>query len=231
MKRRVKLHGFIIFLAILAIILFPDVLLRESRADSSDGILVILGIASVLLGQIIRLSSRGWKAEQSQSGSTLVESGPYAFVRNPMYLGILLIGLGLVLMLFKWWAIYAFLLFFTLIYIKLIFQEEKKLLLAFPGIYPAYRAKVPSIFPSFKMLVKTEISTYLPLKFSWLKREMGSILGVLIFAILVKSWSDVRGGGYILSLQRLALILLMIILASGLAAYLIKRTDASAKSI
>lgn len=231
MKKRVKLHGFIIFIAILSIILLPGIFLRNSRIDFVDEILTTLGIALVLLGQIFRLSSRGFKSELSRNGFALVERGPYAFVRNPMYLGILLIGLGLVLMLFKWWAICIFLIFFSLIYIRLILQEEKKLLRVFPGIYQEYRGKVPAIIPSFKTLARAEISNYLPLKFSWLKREIGSIFGVLIFAILVKSWENIRGGGYLFCLQRLTKLLLMVILAAGLAAYLIKKTNARAKSI
>jgi protein-S-isoprenylcysteine O-methyltransferase Ste14 len=231
MKQRVKLHGSIIFFSIVLIVFFPDIFLRKGRMDFTDEILAALGIALVLLGQIFRLSSRGYKSELSKNGSALVEAGPYAFVRNPMYLGILLIGLGLVLMLFKWWAICIFLIFFSLIYIRLILQEEKKLLRVFPGIYQEYRKKVPAIIPSFKTLARAEISGYLPLKFYWLKREIGSIFGVLTFAILVKSWENIRGGGYLFCLERLTKLLLMVILAAGLAAYLIKKTNARAKSI
>jgi len=231
MKKRIKIHGFIIFLAVIIIISFPKIFLRDAPAVFPEDLLTVLGIASVLLGQIFRLSSRGFTSELSKNGFALVESGPYAFVRNPMYLGIILIGLGLVLMLFKWWAICIFFVFFALIYLNLIFQEEKKLIQAFPGAYEAYRKKVPAIIPTFKMVVKTEMSAYLPLKLPWIKREVGSISGVLAFATIIKCWESLRGGGYLLCVQRFVVILLMITLSMGLAAYLIKKTDELAKSV
>jgi protein-S-isoprenylcysteine O-methyltransferase Ste14 len=230
MKKRIKIHGFLIFLAVSAILVFPDIFLRDTGGGFSDEILAIVGIALVLLGQLFRLSSRGFKSELSRNGAALVESGPYSFVRNPMYLGIILIGSGLVMVIFKWWAICAFLLIFGLIYIRLIFQEEKKLIQLFPVAYPTYKAKVPAIVPSLKMLAQTEVSSYLPLKYSWLKREIGSISGVLIFILLVRSWENMRAGGYILCLERFVALLFMIFLAAGLAAYLIRKTDAVAKN-
>jgi len=230
MKKRIKIHGFIIFLSIIIIAIFPDVFLRFS-ADLTDYILTNIGMGFVLLGQIFRLSSRGYKAEQSKNGAVLVVGGPYSLVRNPMYLGIILIGLGLVIMLFKWWAICIFLVFFTLIYIKLIFQEEKRLIQLFPGVYEEYRKKIPAILPSLRMLSRTEISSYLPLKLSWLKKEVGSISSVLIFAILVKSWESFKSGENCFYFYKLITLLVIIISAAILAAYLIKRSNAKAKSI
>jgi hydrogenase maturation factor HypF (carbamoyltransferase family) len=81
--------------------------------DILDDTMEIFGIALILLGQIFRVSGRGYKAEQSQQGQVLIEGGPYILVRNPMYLGILLIGLGIVLMLFNWWVICFFIIFFS----------------------------------------------------------------------------------------------------------------------
>ena len=231
MKRRIKVHGFIIFCALLAIAAFPKVFLRSGSLGLSEEVLSIVGIACVLMGQIFRLSSRGFKSEQSKNGGALVESGPYSLVRNPMYLGIILIGLGLVVMLFRWWAICVFLAAFSFIYIRLIFQEEKKLINSFGAIFEAYRKKVPAIIPSFSMALNSEISDYLPLKFSWLRREIGSICGVLFFALIVKSWENISTAGYVLVVERLAVLILMIILAAVLAVYLIKKTDACKKSL
>jgi protein-S-isoprenylcysteine O-methyltransferase Ste14 len=231
MKRRIKVHGFIIFCALLIIIAFPSVFLRSGSLGLSEEVLSIVGIACVLMGQIFRLSSRGFKSEQSKSGGALVESGPYSLVRNPMYLGIILIGLGLVVMLFRWWAICVFLAAFSFIYIRLIFQEEKKLINLFGATFEAYRKKVPAIIPSFSMALKSEISNYLPLRPSWLKREIGSICGVLVFALAVKSWENISTAGYVFIVERLAVLILMIILTAALAAYLISKTNACKKSL
>lgn len=231
LKSRVRVHGFIIFCTLLVVTVFPKVFLRSGSLGLSEEVLSIVGIACVLLGQIFRLSSRGFKSEQSKNGGALVEGGPYSLVRNPMYLGIILIGLGLVMMLFKWWAICVFLVVFSSIYIRLIFQEEKKLVNLFGATFKAYCKKVPAIIPSFNMALNSEISNYLPLKSSWLKREMGSICGVLVFALAVKSWENISVVGYVLIVERLAVLILMIILAAALAVYLISKTDVCKKSL
>ena len=230
MKQRVRVHGFIIFCTLLVIAVFPRVLLRSGSLGLSEEILSIVGITCVLLGQIFRLSSRGFKSEQSKNGGALVEGGPYSLVRNPMYLGIILIGLGLVMMLFKWWAICVFLVVFSFIYIRLIFQEEKKLINLFGATFEAYRKNVPAIIPSFNMALSSEISDYLPLKVSWLRREIGSICGVLFFALVVKLWGNISIAGHVFVVEGLAVLILMIVLAAALAAYLIRKTDVCKKS-
>ena len=231
LKSRVRIHGFIIFCTLLTITVFPRVFLRSATPGLSEEILSVIGIACVLMGQIFRLSSRGFKSEQSNNGGALVGGGPYSLVRNPMYLGIVLIGMGLVMMLFRWWAICVFLAVFSAIYIRLIFQEERKLSNLFGSTFEAYRKKVPAIIPSFSVALNSEISNYLPLKPPWLKREVGSICGVLIFALAVKSWENVPAAGYALIVERLAVLILMIILATVLAAYLISKTNACKKSL
>jgi len=231
LKNRVRVHGFIIFCTLLAIIVYPKLFLRSGSVGSSEEILTVAGVACVLMGQIFRLSSRGFKSEQSKSGGALVEGGPYSLVRNPMYLGIILIGMGLVMMLFRWWAICVFLAVFSAIYIRLIFQEEKKLVKLFGATFEAYRKKVPAIIPSFRVGAGGEISSYLPLKASWLQREIGSICGVLVFALIVKFWENIYAAGYALALLNLSVFIFMIVLAAALAAYLIKKTDAVKKSL
>jgi protein-S-isoprenylcysteine O-methyltransferase Ste14 len=154
-----------------------------------------LGFALILLGQTIRVSARGYKAENSRESQALIQGGPYQIVRNPMYLGIFLIGLGVVLAVFKWWAVLIFIIIFAIRYIMLIFNEEKKLLLLFPGSYKDYCRRVPRIIPSFSSLIRLDISEYLPIKLSWFKKEIGSILVLLFLTLVVESWEDVAREG------------------------------------
>ncbi len=152
------------------IVLFPSFFFRHQRLGSLEEIAEIFGIALILFGQLIRTSARGYKSEQSQNGHALIQGGPYSLVRNPMYLGILLIGLGIALMLFQWWAMAVFLIVFIVRYLLLIFKEEKKLLEVFSGQYKIYQGKVPRLIPPLTMLLQADISEYLPLKLSWLKK-------------------------------------------------------------
>ena len=225
MKRRLKINGVIITLAVLLIAVFPNFFMPYNTADAWDEILDMFGITFIILGQIIRVSARGYKSEHSLQGAALIQGGTYSLVRNPMYLGIFLIGLGIVLTLFKWWVICLFLLVFITRYILLIFKEEKKLLAMFPGEYLDYQRKVPRILPSLATVLQRDINEYLPMKLPWLKKEIGSILAVLFFTLLMESWQDIQNEGWATYQEEALTIIITIILFIALLIYLSKRTE------
>jgi len=229
MKKRIRHNGIIMCCSALIILIFPGWFLRKGTPVYLDQAAEICGMALIFLGQIFRISARGFKAEHSRDGEVLLQSGPYALVRNPMYLGITLIGLGIVLMLFKLWVLCIFLLFFLLRYILLIFQEEKKLQSFFPQDYPQYQKLTPRIFPSLGMLLGKEMSEYLPLRLSWLKKEIGPILAVLLVALGLGAWKDIKNGGINVYLNRAAAILVIAILFMWLAIYLTRGTGNNLK--
>jgi len=235
MKKRLKINGIIIFLAIILLIFFPALFFRSAKESSWNAFTKLFGIALILLGQILRACGRGYKSEHSQSGHSLIQGGPYALVRNPMYLGILFIGLGIVLMLFRLWVIVIFLCVFIWRYTLLIFKEEKKLLAMFPGAYLDYQQKVPRLLPSLAAILQKDIAGYLPLKLSWLKKEIGPITAVLLLVLFIESWMDLKGAGIRACLKDAGLFLATITVFIFLIIYLIRRTnnhqkDASGKS-
>jgi protein-S-isoprenylcysteine O-methyltransferase Ste14 len=234
MKKRVKINGFIIFFACLLIVSFPTIFFRNNKPTSSfsfDTVAEVFGITFILLGQIFRVSSRGFKSEHSRDGHSLIQNGPYALVRNPMYLGILLIGAGIVLMLFNWWVIGIFLLVFIIRYLRLIFKEEKKLQAMFAYDYPTYQEKVPRILPSLSCLWEKDISEYLPLKLSWLKKEIGSILVVLLTVLFLESWEDIKNKGIAIYFKEVVSIIAIILLFIAFVIYLSKRTVSLEKNV
>jgi len=231
MKRRIKINGVIIFLATVLIAAFPSLFIHTASEGLQGLVEDILGIALILSGQILRVSARGYKAEYSGQGKLLVQTGPYAIVRNPMYLGILLIGTGIVLVLFRLWVGVIFIIVFTFRYLLLIFKEEKKLLVLFPKEYPAYQKRVPRIKPSFTFLLEKDITEYLPLKFVWLKKEIGTILAVLLATFLLEAWQDIKTVGIRAFSEETAAIIITILLFMGLVIYLNMRTESLAKDV
>jgi len=227
MKKRLGINGVIIVLALALILIFPTLFFRSSNGIYYDEIAEIFGIAFILLGQLLRTSARGYKAEHSRQGESLIISGPYSLARNPMYLGILLIGLGIVLVLFQWWVAGVFLLIFILRYVLLIFKEEKKLLKIFPEEYTAYQLQVPRLWPLPADLLERDIAQYLPLRISWLKREIGTIIAVLLLTLLLESWEDIKSEGVKAYLKEGVGLLLVILFFICLVWYLSKKTDAS----
>ena len=221
MKKRLKINGLVMFLATLLLASFPALFLRKDIIGSWDTVAEIFGIVLILLGQLIRVSARGYKSEHSKNGNVLISGGPYSLVRNPMYLGIFLIGLGVVFMLFQWWVVAIFVVFFIIRYILLIFQEEKKLRVLFPGSYDVYCKKVPQrICPSMTALLEKDICEYLPLRLKWIKKEIGPIVTVLFLVLLVESWEDIRHSGLALYLKEAVGLFAVIVLFLCLVGYL-----------
>jgi len=224
MKKRLKINGIIMGCAGILIILFPDVFIRKYSASPWENRIALLGFALIFLGQIIRVSARGYKAEHSDQSQALIRGGPYQVVRNPMYLGIFLIGLGVVLAVFQWWAVAIFIIVFIIRYLLLIYKEEKKLLTIFPGIYQEYCKKVPRILPALSRMIKLDVGDYLPIKISWFKKEIGSIVTLLLLILLAASWEEIAGKGFSSYLQELPWLFLTFVLFVILVILLSRRT-------
>ncbi|WP_214020641.1 methyltransferase [Methanoculleus sp.] len=73
------------------------------------------------------------------AGQKVIETGPYAVVRHPMYLGTILMFLATPLALGSFWAVFAFLPLPALIILR-IRNEEEVLVRELPG-YAEYRQK------------------------------------------------------------------------------------------
>lgn len=110
----------------------------------------LLGGLIVLAGEVIRLWAAGFIKKYRVSevdADELVTGGPYAFVRNPLYWGNFLIGLGFAVIA-NWWP--AYLLFgcvFLYIYSAVIPHEEEYLRETFGRGYDRYCERVPRLIP------------------------------------------------------------------------------------
>lgn len=225
MKKRLKINGIIIVCAVILVAFFPRFFFRSYSGRVGEEVVEVLGFALILLGQIIRVSARGYKAEHSRESQSLIQGGPYQVVRNPMYLGIFLIGLGVVLAVFKWWAAAVFIIIFIIRYLLLIYKEENKLQEKFSDIYKKYCAKVPRIFPALSSIVEMDVSEYLPIKLNWFKKEIGSMLTLLMLVLLVESWEDVVSQGFGAYLKQSVWLFLTLVLFTILVILLSRKTD------
>jgi protein-S-isoprenylcysteine O-methyltransferase Ste14 len=82
----------------------------------------------------------------TRRNATFVDYGPYRFIRNPMYTGILMVGLSLGLVLGTWLVPAAAGLMFTLLALRTK-TEEKYLIERFGNQYRDYMARVGRFLP------------------------------------------------------------------------------------
>src|SRR6202166_724768 len=75
----------------------------------------------VLPGLLIRALASG----HVHKNEALATSGPYAYTRNPLYLGSLLMGVGFAVAARNWWVGVVLVAMFLAIYLPVIRDEEK----------------------------------------------------------------------------------------------------------
>ena len=109
-----------------------------------------LEIRSAAVGIVMSLMGvwmRAWAAGHIRKNQELAVAGPYAYTRNPLYLGSLLMGLGLSIGGGQWWFPVAFLVLFLGIYIPVMRIEAEDLAEIFGGKFREYAENVPLLIP------------------------------------------------------------------------------------
>jgi protein-S-isoprenylcysteine O-methyltransferase Ste14 len=102
------------------------------------------GSLIALIGVAIRAVASGHISKNSE----LTTSGPYAYTRNPLYLGSMVIALGFAVAAWSWWIVLALVVLFAAIYIPVILAEESFLRSRFPE-FDGYARQVPRLLPRF----------------------------------------------------------------------------------
>ncbi len=115
---------------------------------------IIIGFLLALSGEIIRIWSVSFAGSETRTtsgvgGTYLVTQGPYSIIRNPLYVGNILIYTGIGLMsfaLFPYLQIFAFI-FFSFQYYCIILAEEDFLSNKFQHNFEQYKNFVGRFFP------------------------------------------------------------------------------------
>ena len=107
---------------------------------------------SLLIGAAVStvgIAIRAWATGHIRKNSALATSGPYAYTRNPLYLGSFLVGLGFTLASGRWVLAILFVGLFLGIYFPVMRVESSTLAELFGNAYDDYRRAVPLFFPRF----------------------------------------------------------------------------------
>jgi protein-S-isoprenylcysteine O-methyltransferase Ste14 len=145
-------------------------------------------LAVSLLGLAIRCATVGFvPAGTSGRGTTklsakaLNTTGLYSLVRHPVYVGNYLVGLGVTLVWFDWWAPVTYSLSFWLYYERIMIAEEQFLLNQYGNEFLQWAKYTPSFIPTPSQFTRWKRPA-LPFSFvSTVRREYSTL--VLVVAL------------------------------------------------
>ena len=143
-------------------------------------------VKSILLGTVLvipGLAVRALASGQLQKNEQLATAGPYAYTRNPLYLGSLILAMGFAVASRSWWIVAGIVLLFFAIYLPVIRAEELFLRQRFPQ-FEDYARQVPRFFP--RLFPAAKDSGDFSWNLYWKHREYNASLGAaLMLAALV----------------------------------------------
>jgi len=169
---------------------------RSLGSPRSDIILLVLASLLVLAGGGLRSWAMGYHTWRRQKGEasrrTLLTAGPYAHIRNPLYLGSFLIGCGIATMSGRLAVLLAFAVLFLVSHWCIIRWEEGRLAEEFGEPFLAYVREVPRLFPGLRSSPRRD-GTF---SFHAMRRCMephktaGFLLAILVMAYFrMKGWT------------------------------------------
>ncbi len=128
---------------------------------------------------------RAWAAGTLEKNWRLTIAGPYAFTRNPLYLGSFVVGLGASAAAALPWFAVVFLAFFAWMYLPAMRSEAQSLEEAFGDEYVRYGERVPLLFPC-RAPYRTGDETSFSIRRYARNKEYEALLGAVAgFAVLV----------------------------------------------
>lgn len=146
---------------------------------------LLAGVLVALPGELLRV----WASGHLEKNRRLATGGPYAWTRNPLYLGSLLVGLGFCAATGRPTLLVVLAVLFVAVYLPVMKREAARLREAFPEDYSGYAERVPLFLPrppAVSVSVAEAGSGELgeSSRFSWSRvrenRENWTVVGVLL---------------------------------------------------
>jgi protein-S-isoprenylcysteine O-methyltransferase Ste14 len=149
-----------------------------------------IGFVIVILGELLRIWAVGYAGAATRTRSMgaalqLVTTGPYAYVRNPLYLGNFLLSLGVCIISGVYWMIPIFLAGYIFQYLPIIFSEESHLRKECGKIYDEYYANVPRFIPKMRPYANRSDHDFSPRRA--IKSERRTFVAIILIIALVMS--------------------------------------------
>ena len=136
------------------------------------------GVTFIILGLLVRF----WASGYIMKSRVLATSGPYAYTRNPLYLGNFILGFGISIISGSFWLVFYYFLAFIILYVGTIKEEQASLEGKFGSSYRDYTSSVPMFFPSLKPYKRSDKLGF-SLKQSFKNGEFIRLFGFLLVPI------------------------------------------------
>jgi len=150
-------------------------LLLVSAVGEPKTVLFWIGACFVLLGSAIRL----WASGHIKKNKSLATDGPYTYVRHPLYVGNILLGIGFSLASGLWWSAPLFIGILVVFYPHAIKHEDEKLHRLFQEDWVKWQKHTRALIPRFK----SATASYGSWSFSQSLRQNGEPIIALILLI------------------------------------------------
>jgi len=156
---------------------------------------VVTGLIMILFGEFMRIwgvsyAGQATRTRDASGAPFLVTNGPFAFVKNPLYIGNITIYTGSMILANAWYpylAIFVFV-FFVLQYLFIIKYEELNLIDLFGNEYQKYKDEVPKFIPRLSPYnEKTHVE---PMVIKAFKSEKSTFIamGTFVLILLIRTF-------------------------------------------
>jgi protein-S-isoprenylcysteine O-methyltransferase Ste14 len=150
---------------------------------------LLCGVGIAIIGLLVR----GYAAGHLRKHKQLAISGPYAYTRNPLYLGSVLLAAGFSVASHSWISTFLLTVYLAIFYPVVIRREQAELNRSYGAAFVEYASQVPVFWPRFSPPTMSTTE-----RFSWplyrQNREYEAAIGLAVaMAILwmIMLW---RGG-------------------------------------
>ena len=141
---------------------------------------IAIGSTIALIGVAIR----AWSSGHIRKAKELAVSGPYAYTRNPLYVGSFILGVGFTVAAGVWWLALIFAALFLGIYLPVMRVEAQDIREIFGEDFDEYERNVPLFIPRLtpwrKTGVKFDFQLYL--HYREYRAAIGAAVAVAVLA-------------------------------------------------
>ena len=120
---------------------WPAPIFGPAVALWSGLVLVALGVGTAIWGRRT-MQAAGTNIDPARPTTAIVTSGPFRFSRNPLYLALTVLYLGLTLAVNTWWGVFVLVPLLIIMHRGIVLREERYLEVKFGESYRQYRSKV-----------------------------------------------------------------------------------------